>query len=873
MLSAAQIRQTFLDFFASKGHIIVSSAPIVNKDDPTLLFTNAGMNQFKDIFTGNKPAPYRRVANTQKCLRVSGKHNDLEEVGHDTYHHTMFEMLGNWSFGDYFKAEAITWSWELLTEIFKIPKERLYVTVFGGDAAEKLPADEEAAAIWKTLLPEERILYFGKKDNFWEMGDTGPCGPCTEIHIDLRSESAIALEPGRELVNTGHWQVIEIWNNVFIQFDRKADGSLVTLPMQSVDTGMGFERLCMVLQGKTSTYDIDIFLKLRKFLADRYNCQYDRSEADAVAIRVILDHIRAITFCIADGQLPANTGAGYVVRRIIRRAIRYAYQYLHIKDAFLYTLVPLLAEEYGSLFIEVAQQQPFIMNVLKQEEETFLHTLERGMALFEEQFQQRKDDLPLSGEVAFRLYDTYGFPLDLTLLIARERNWSVDESGFEAAMQAQRARSRAATKIAAGDWITLQPDTQTQFLGYELTNLATEMVKFRTIETAKGAQYQVVLSRTPFYAESGGQVGDTGRLTNGTETIIVLDTQKENELIVHRVDKLPQHPEGEWQAIVDPARRKAITANHSATHLLHAALRQILGTHVEQRGSLVKAESLRFDFSHFQKVTDAELEAVESLVNTKISAAIPRQEYTHLPIETAKQMGAMALFGEKYGEFVRVIRFDETYSTELCGGCHVHNTLEIRLFKILSESAVAAGIRRIEAITAEAALEWYKKETQLLDAVRAALKNPKDVLKSIQDMQEKYKLLEDKIAGYRAQMISGLKDQLLKQIATDTKWKYLIDTVNVDSAEELKMLSFELKKASPNTVFILGTIIEEKPLLSVIMDESLGLDARQLIQSAAKAINGGGGGQAFYATAGGKNPNGLTEALALAKNWLAAAAN
>ena len=869
-MNTRQVRQTFLDFFAEKGHQIVPSAPVVNKDDPTLLFVNAGMNPFKDIFTGHKPATHLRVADTQKCLRVSGKHNDLEEVGHDTYHHTLFEMLGNWSFGDYFREEAIAWAWELLTERYKLNPEHLYVTVFGGDAKENVPEDVESAACWARFLPQDHILRFGKKDNFWEMGDTGPCGPCTEIHIDLRSAEDRARQPGRELVNLGHPQVIEIWNLVLIQFNRKASGELEPLKMKSVDTGMGLERLAMALQGVQSTYDTDGFTPLKDFLARTYGAVYGQSEERDIAIRVILDHIRAISFTMADGQLPGNGGAGYVVRRLIRRASRYGFRFLGIAQPFLHRLVNVLATIYDGVFPELVAQQTFIAQVLEQEEKSFLRTLERGQQLIDAaitELRQTKQNT-LTGAFAFRLYDEFGFPLDLTQVIAREQGLEVDVEGFNALLEQQRARSREAAKQETGDWVELQAGVESQFVGYERTDVATEFIKLRTLTGSKGKTYQVVLSHTPFYAEGGGQVGDTGTLTQGSEVLRVLDTKRENELIVHLVDKLPAAPEGVWQAQVDVPRRDAIRANHTATHLLHAALRRVLGTHVEQRGSYVGPDYLRFDFSHFQKVTDQELAQIEALVNAHIADRVEGNIRAGVPIAEAKAMGAMALFGEKYGDTVRVVQFGPEYSTELCGGTHVQNTLEIRLFKITTETAVAAGVRRIEAVTGSAALQWLEEQNTLLTRVRELLRQPKDVLKAVQGLLEEQKAMAARLELLQTAQLAQLKTELLTQAAEVPGKPYRVLAAEVPplNADALKSLSFELRKSLTNTVILLGTVNEGKPQLSLILTADLDaeppFDASKAIRDLARHIQGGGGGQPFYATAGGKDAAGLPAALA-----------
>ncbi|MCS6905452.1 MAG: alanine--tRNA ligase [Bacteroidia bacterium] len=865
-MNSQQVRQQFLEFFEQKGHVIVPSAPIVNKDDPTLLFTNAGMNPFKDIFTGKKPVQYPRIANTQKCLRVSGKHNDLEEVGHDTYHHTMFEMLGNWSFGDYFRAEAIAWAWELLTEVYKIDKSSLYVTCFAGD--QDTPKDLETFEEWKKWVPQEHILFFGKEANFWEMGDTGPCGPCTEIHIDLRPEEEKHKVDGKTLINAGDPRVIEIWNIVLIQFDRKADGTLIPLTLKSIDTGMGLERLCMVLQNKTSTYDTDIFLPLRVFLEDHYNCRYDRTEIEAVAIRVIVDHIRAVAFAIADGQLPGNTGAGYVIRRILRRAARYGFQHLNIHQPFLYRLVDVLVENMGQAFPELVTQRGFIKQVIEQEEAGFIRKLEQGSQRFTAYIQnyltQKKEALPvIEGDFAFELYDTYGFPLDLTQLMAQEKGFTVDLEGFEKNMALQKERSKKAAAQETSDWVELIAGTDTQFLGYDNLQIPARITRYRSVKVKGTICYHLMLDQTPFYAESGGQVGDTGTLENGTQQIKVLNTFKENESIIHQVDQLPLDPLGEWMAVVDVERRRKIKANHSATHLLHAALRKILGTHVEQRGSLVNDKYLRFDFSHFQKLSPQELKQIEDLVNQKITAALPLEVFNNIPLTEAKAMGAMALFGEKYAEKVRVIRFGADFSTELCGGTHVTNTLEIRYFKILSESAIAAGIRRIEAVTSDEALAYLESQLEILQKLRNLLDCPQNIEKALIELIERNKSNEEKLARYQQQYITELRNKLLASRKTGNGFQWVVEQIEIDSAEALKNLSFELKKQSEDSIFILGTVLDGKPLLSIMMSDSLTsrFNAAQIIKTICPNIKGGGGGQPFYATAGGKDPAGLPLAL------------
>ncbi|RMG56685.1 MAG: alanine--tRNA ligase [Bacteroidetes bacterium] len=867
MKSSSEIRQTFFDFFEQKLHQIVPSAPIVQKNDPTLMFTNAGMNQFKDIFLGVKPPTSPRVADTQKCLRVSGKHNDLDEVGHDTYHHTMFEMLGNWSFADYYKEDAIKWAWTLLTERFELPAERLYATVFGGDEGDKLGPDAEAEREWEKYLPKERILYGNKKDNFWEMGDTGPAGPCSEIHLDLRPEAERKATPGHELVNADHPQVVEVWNLVFIQFERRSDGSLRDLPQRHVDTGMGFERLVMALQGKTSTYDTDLFDPTRSFLERRTGLAYaEASEAQQIAMRVVMDHIRAIVFTIADGQIPSNTGAGYVIRRILRRASRYAFSYLSLTDPFLNEMVPLLATQYRDVFPEVHKQLDFIQRIILEEEKGFLRKLESGSIMFEEYLQAHPGQQVVDGDFAFKLYDTFGFPIDLTQVMAREHQRTVDMEGFERNLAAQKARSRQASETQAGDWeIVHQVSGLPVFVGYDTLEMDTRILQQRQVKAKKKTLYQIVLEETPFYAESGGQVGDQGTLSNGQETLKVLDTQWENELIIHTVDRLPANPEGSWRAVVDGTRRRDIKANHSATHLMHAALRRVLGPHVEQRGSLVTDELLRFDFSHFAKVSNEELSQVEQIVNEKIASNIPLIEYRGMPIEEAKAMGAMALFGEKYGEQVRVIIFDQDYSVELCGGTHVAQTGDIRLFKFRSEGSVAAGIRRVEAVTGKAAIEYLSEKADTLDRVMALLKGAQDPEKAVANLIEKQRQLEKELHQLNAEKLGRLSGELKAKAQPAGDIQLIREIVSVGSADDLKQLAFDLKKITENTLVVLGAVVNEKPLLSVIMSDELANSGRfhagNMVRTLARNIQGGGGGQPFFATAGGKNPDGLQAAL------------
>ena len=879
MKESKKIRQAFLDYFAEKGHLVVDSAPIVVKDDPTLMFTNAGMNQFKDNFLGLKKPAAPRIADTQKCLRVSGKHNDLEEVGHDTYHHTMFEMLGNWSFGDYYKKEAIDWAWDLLTNVYKIPKDRLYFTVFGGDEADDLTQDREAFDEWKKYISEDRILPFGRKDNFWEMGDTGPCGPCSEIHVDIRDDAEREKTPGYTLVNNDHPEVIEIWNLVFMEFNRKADRSLEPLPNKSVDTGMGLERLCMVLAGVKANYDTDLFGPMKVILAKITGHNYEDNREVMVAFRVVMDHIRAISFAIADSQIPSNTGAGYVIRRILRRASRYAFQFLGQDEPFLFNLVPVLIEIYGSVFPELSAQRDFIMRIIEEEEKGFLKKLERGTSMFEEYLAEAQSgsnpdsdkgssfkNKVVDGQFAFRLYDTFGFPIDLTQLMASEKGWSVDMPGFEKSLQEQKERGRKATEVKTGDWVLIAEEAGiSRFVGYDHLEETVSIVQFRTLKTQKGNAYQVVLDKTPFYAESGGQVGDTGVITNGEETLRVLDTKKENDLTVHFTDKLPEKAMGDWIARVEGNRRRLIIANHSATHLLHAALRQVLGAHVEQRGSLVSEKMLRFDFSHFAKMTDEELRSVEKIVNARIASGISLTEKRNVPISEAKKLGAMALFGEKYGDEVRVIIFDPKYSVELCGGCHVHNTGEIRLFKIVSESSIAAGIRRIEAFTSDQAIEWLEEQVTVLGQVRDILNGANDLPKTLENLVDRNKELEKQLEKLNAEKVAGLSESLKTCVRETRGLNLLTEIVEVGSAEDLKNLSFKLKNSLTNALIVLGAVISEKPLLSVILSDDLAAsgkyDAGKIIREIAREIQGGGGGQAFYASAGGKNAKGISAAL------------
>ncbi len=870
-MDSGSIRRKFLDFFASKGHTIVPSAPLVLKNDPTLLFTNSGMVQFKDYFLGNATSKSSRVADTQKCLRVSGKHNDLEEVGIDTYHHTMFEMLGNWSFGDYFKKDAIAWAWELLTDVYNLPKDRLYVTVFGGDKGDNLPIDNDAYGFWKAFINEDRILYGVKKDNFWEMGETGPCGPCSEIHIDLRSDAEVKVLPGKDLVNASHPQVIEIWNLVFMEFNRKADGSLDKLPAQHVDTGMGFERLCMAIQKKTSNYDTDVFTPLLDFISNAAQIKYKQKEQTDIAMRVIADHVRAVSFAITDGQLPSNTGAGYVIRRILRRAVRYGYTFLNFKEPFMYKLVPVLGNQLKDVFPELESQKDYVSKVIHEEEAAFLRTLEKGLKRIEV-MESELVNKTINGEQAFELYDTFGFPLDLTSLIAREKGLSVDEAGFKVEMEKQKKRSKADAAKETGDWITVGDDEKTEFVGYDYLEAAVKIIKYRRMKQKNKELFQLVFDRTPFYAESGGQVGDTGFIDSGAEKIFVTDTKKENELIVHVSEKLPSDLNATFKAVVDAKKRFLSMDNHSATHLLHSALRQVLGKHVEQKGSLVNEKILRFDFSHFAAMTPDEISKVEEIVNRKIRENVKLDEKRNVPIEKAKTLGAMALFGEKYGDFVRVITFDPSFSVELCGGTHVQATGQIGLFKIVSESSVAAGVRRIEAITADEAERYIRNELQLLDQVRMLLKNPKDLVTTTKSLLEERHLLEKKVEGFQQEQANVLKDQLAAKAVKNNGHSIIIERVTVPSADILKNIAYGLRNQFDDLVLVLAAEIDNKPQVAVMIGEKLAqtnsYHAGNMVKELAKEIDGGGGGQPFFATAGGKNLEGLSAVIEKARKLI-----
>ncbi|MCA6364322.1 MAG: alanine--tRNA ligase [Bacteroidetes bacterium] len=904
-MNAAEIRRTFLEFFRSKGHEIVPSAPMVVKDDPTLMFNNSGMAPFKDWFLGNTPAKWPRVADTQKCLRVSGKHNDLEEVGVDTYHHTMFEMLGNWSFGDYFKKEALAWSWELLTEVYKLPKDRLYVTVFEGSADDNLGFDQDAYDVWRQFLPEDRILRGNKKDNFWEMGDTGPCGPCSEIHFDSRPDSEREKVPGHTLVNADHPQVIEIWNNVFMEFNRrwKQNGGaaeltafertfkgseadkkkaaakkhseltvLEALPARHVDTGMGFERLVRVIQQKSSNYDTDVFQPLISMIGVMTNNKYTGTDSKQdIAFRVLADHIRTISFAIADGQLPSNTGAGYVIRRILRRAVRYYYSFLNQKEPLLCNIVPTLATEMGEFFPELRDQRALIMAVIEEEEKAFLRTLAGGIVRFEE-YVKKNPGKTIDGAFAFELYDTFGFPIDLTNLLARENNVAVDMDGFETNLQAQKERSRAATAIDTDEWVELIKEAQPKFIGYTDLTSETRIVRYRRIKAKGKESYQLVLETTPFYAESGGQVGDTGWLESANERVRIMDTKKENGVTVHFAERLPEDVSRTFTATIDSAVRKATENNHSATHLLHAALRSVLGTHVEQKGSLVNGEYLRFDFSHFSKVSEEEIAAIEKMVNEKVRQNIAA-DIREMAIDEAKAQGAMALFGEKYGDLVRVVTFDKNYSIELCGGTHVPATGQIGLFKITSEAAVAAGVRRIEAITATSAENFMNEQLRLVREAREILKNPKDLLKSIQSLIDEKKALEQEVEKMQRAKAQLLKGELLAKAESINGITFIAAQVELNSADAIKDLAYEIRtQVGDNLFLVLGAEVNSKASLTLMLSDNLvkdkGMNAGQIIRDLAKEIQGGGGGQPFFATSGGANVAGIPAALSKAKTVL-----
>ncbi len=866
-MNAYEIRNSFLDFFRSKEHTIVPSAPIVVKNDPTLMFTNAGMNQFKDIFLGNQPSKWKRAADSQKCLRVSGKHNDLEEVGHDTYHHTMFEMLGNWSFGDYFKKEAIAYAWEYLTEVVKIDKDRLYVTVFGGDEKDGQPADMEAYGYWKEHVSEDRIIYGNKKDNFWEMGETGPCGPCSEIHIDLRDDAARKQIAGRDLVNMDDPQVIEIWNLVFMQYNRMADGHLVELPAKHVDTGMGFERLVRVLQGKTSNYDTDVFQPIIQAIAKMSGIEYGKAEKTDVAMRVIADHLRAVSFAIADGQLPSNNGAGYVIRRVLRRAVRYGFTFLGFEEPFVCQLLPILVQQMEHNYPEIKSQQELVSKVIREEEASFLRTLAQGIKRFEGYVEQHKGQ-DIDGNFAFELFDTFGFPIDLTQLMASEKGINVDMEGFKANLEEQKNRSRKAAEKANGDWVVVNESEQpTEFVGYTDMSCESHILRFREVVAKKKTHFEIVLDKTPFYAEMGGEVGDTGTLTSENETIKIVNTVKENNLVIHITEQLPQNPEVAFTAAIDVERRQRIANNHSATHLMHAALRQVLGSHVEQKGSLVDDQRLRFDFSHFAKMTPEEIRQVEKIVNQKIRENIPNVTYAEIPIDEAKAMGATALFGEKYGDKVRVVVFDKDYSMELCGGCHTSATGNIGMFKIVSESAIAAGIRRIEAITGEAVEQYLDEQLDLIGQLRENVK-ANDLVKGVISLNEQNAALRKEVEHLMQEKAQSSAETLLAKAVDYGSCKLIVEKLAV-AGDQLRNIALMLKQMDESTIAILGSVVEGKPSLCLLLPEAFadakGLDATKLIREVAKEIQGGGGGQKTLCVAGGRNAEGLAKAMEMLK--------
>ncbi|WP_439553513.1 alanine--tRNA ligase [Flavobacterium macrobrachii] len=877
-MKSQDIRKAYLNFFESKGHLIVPSAPIVLKDDPTLMFNNSGMAQFKEYFLGNGTPKSPRIADTQKCLRVSGKHNDLEDVGFDTYHHTMFEMLGNWSFGDYFKKEALAWAWEFLTEVLKLDKDRLYVSVFEGNPAENVPFDQEAFDIWKQYVSEDRIILGNKKDNFWEMGDQGPCGPCSEIHIDLRTDAERTAVSGRDLVNADHPQVVEIWNNVFMEFNRKADGSLEKLPAQHVDTGMGFERLCMAMQNVTSNYDTDVFTPLIEKVEQITGLKYTSNEVKNIseeqnktniAIRVIVDHVRAVAFAIADGQLPSNTGAGYVIRRILRRAIRYGFTFLNTKEPFINKLVEVLANQMGEFFPEIKSQQQLVTNVIREEEASFLRTLDQGLQLLDKVVAETSGN-EVSGAKVFELYDTFGFPKDLTALILKEKGFSYNESDFEAELQKQKARSRAASEVSTEDWSVLIPGNVETFVGYDQTENEVKITRIRKVDSKKdGILYQIVLDNTPFYPEGGGQVGDKGTLVSAKETIDIIDTKKENNLILHFAKQLPENLEAGFVAKVNTDLRTSTSKNHSATHLMHLALRNILGTHVEQKGSLVNPNYLRFDFSHFSKVSDEELRQVEASVNEQIEAQLQLVEHRNIPIKEALEKGAMALFGEKYGDSVRMIEFGE--SKELCGGIHVKNTAEIWHFKIISEGAVAAGIRRIEAITGDAVKDFYKNQETTLAEIKETLKNPQDILKSVASLQDDNAKLKKQIEQLLKEKIDGLKNTLVSDFLEINGINFLAKQVDL-SMSATKDLAQAIGTSKPNSFVFLASVEDNAPNIHCYISKELvtekSLNAGNVIRELGKYIDGNGGGQPFFASGKGKNVNGIAAALEKAVDFL-----
>ena len=870
-MKSRDVRETFLNFFKEKSHSIVPSAPMVTKNDPTLLFVNSGMAPFKEYFLGNGQPKSSRIADTQKCLRVSGKHNDLEEVGYDTYHHTLFEMLGNWSFGDYFKKEAISWAWELLTDVYQIPKDILYVTIFEGSEEDNLPKDSEAYEFWKAIVPENRILLGSKKDNFWEMGDQGPCGPCSEIHVDIRSAEEKSKVDGKELVNKDHPQVVELWNLVFMQYNRKADGSLEDLPAKHIDTGMGFERLCMVLQGVTSNYDTDVFTPIIREIETISNTDYGKDGKVDIATRVIADHVRAVAFSIADGQLPSNTGAGYVIRRILRRAVRYGFTFLNQTDPFMYRLVDILSKKMGPAFPELNSQKQLIENVIREEESSFLRTLEQGLILLNKIIEDA-DSKTISGERAFELYDTFGFPIDLTSLILREKGYQLDEKGFQTEMKKQKERSRSASESSTDDWTLLKDTNQNDFIGYDQLEADIQITKYRKVSSKKdGDQYQLVFDVTPFYPEGGGQVGDKGYLedTNG-DVVYILDTKRENNLIVHFTKNLPKSVDGRFKALVDTKQRERTAANHTATHLLHQALREVLGTHVEQKGSAVHSKYLRFDFSHFSKMTDEELKDVENFVNARIAGKLPLIEKRDIPKEEALAEGAMSLFGEKYGDKVRSIRFGQ--SIELCGGTHVKNTSDLWHFKIKSEGAVAAGIRRIEAITTDAVKDFYFENNRQYFEMRDLLNNAKEPVKALQNLQDENAALKKQVAQLLQEKATTVLSSIESEIEEINGVKFLAKKVDLD-ANSIKNMAFAIGKKHDNLFAIFGSSpTPEKAMLTCYISKELvnekSYDAGQVVRELGKLIQGGGGGQNFFATAGGKNPAGIPNALEKAKNYI-----
>ena len=863
-MTSQEIRQQFLKFFESKQHHIVPSAPMVVKNDPTLMFTNAGMNQFKDIFLGNAPAQYPRVSDSQKCLRVSGKHNDLEEVGHDTYHHTMFEMLGNWSFGDYFKREAIAYAWEFLTEVMKIDKQSLYVTVFGGDEKEGLEKDMEAYNFWKGHIAEDRILSGSKKDNFWEMGDQGPCGPCSEIHIDLRSDEEKQKIPGKDMVNKDHPQVIEIWNLVFMQYNRLANGTLEPLKAKHIDTGMGFERLCMVMQGKRSNYDTDVFQPLIQELAAKSGIAYGSSEKSDIAMRVCADHLRAVAFSIADGQLPSNAKAGYVIRRILRRAVRYGYTFLGFKEPFINSLVPTLVSQMGAQFTELKKQQELIQRIITEEEQAFLRTLSNGIIKFENYIAKNQGNT-IDGAFAFELFDTYGFPIDLTQLMASEKGWTVDMEGFQKGLDEQKQRSRNAAAVDTDDWVQVHPEQEEKFVGYDTLSADIQIVKYRKVKTKDKEFYQMVFDQTPFYGESGGQAGDRGYIAFGDQKTFIFDTKKENNLIVHLAKELPADVTASFTAQVDEVKRHNTENNHTATHLLHKALRQVLGTHVEQKGSSVDENRLRFDFSHFAKLSAEEMKQVERLVNQDIRKNIPLEEHRSMPIAEAQKLGAMALFGEKYGEFVRVVRYAD--SVEFCGGTHVSATGNIGSFRIVAETAIAAGMRRIEAVTGQAVEQQLDNLQQQIDTLKEMLKGPKDIASAVQKLIGENAELRSQIADFQKEKANSICKDIADKLSQTT---VLAEKMDCD-INQLRDSLLALRTANPDKAIVLGSVAGGKPALMVILGQALvdaGKNASNIVRTAGKEIQGGGGGQPFFATAGGKNPDGLDKAMQVAEQMI-----